>query len=357
MNIQQMAERLNMTPRAIRFYEQKGLLKPQRQAENQYRIYVEADAWRLQTIGALRELGVPLDQISRLMKGLEAGDQDEFTAYLSVQRSLLFERWTGMKQLLTGLDALIDKAASMEGLSLDDLYHLADQEKRMKANRSVWVDRWNYNEIAVRFDGGKGEVDGLVEVPTAISDYDRVLAEAAAAVRPRPGEKGLDLGTGTGNLAGKLLKVGVHMAGIDQSSAMLRQCRNKYPTMETKLGNLMSIPYFDGSFDLVVSSFALQHLTDEQKLLALEETARVLRTQGRVCFADYMYTDEAHQASCMNRWELEGNKSRLQVAANKHYPKCAVLLEWFRSHHFLAYSQSLDDEEGLLHLIVAERRG
>ncbi|MDF2668578.1 MAG: yrrT [Paenibacillus sp.] len=356
MNVQQISKRLNMTPRAIRFYEEKGLLKPQRNKENQYRMYGEADAWRLQTIGALRELDIPLDEISGLLMELDKGEQDELTACLSVQRSLLFERWTGMKQLLTGLDRLIEKAACEEGLGLDDLYELAEQEKRMKTTRSKWVDRWNYNAVAAHFDLGTEGQAGESGYPTAIAQYEEVLSETAAAVCAKRGEKGLDIGTGTGNLAGKLLVMGVHMAGVDQSNEMLRRSKEKYPALETKLGNWMSIPYFDASFDFVVSSFAMQHLTDEQKLLALQEASRVLKPAGRICLADYMFTDEEHRACSIKHWRRNGEQERLHAAENKYYANCSTLLEWFRMNNFTAYTQSLSAENELLHLIVAKRR-
>jgi putative AdoMet-dependent methyltransferase len=69
------------------------------------------------------------------------------------------------------------------------------------------------------------------------------------------------------------------MAGIDQSKEMLKQCGRKYPQMDLKLGNFLAIPYLDGQFDFAVTSFALHHISDEQKLLALDEMRRVLKPQ------------------------------------------------------------------------------
>lgn len=341
-----------MTPRAIRFYEEKGLLKPHRQQDNQYRVYSEADAWKLQTIGALRELDIPLDEIRHMIQHLEAGDADEFASYLNVQRSFLFSRWTELKQLLSGLDSLIEKSQRQETLELEDVFQLAAQEKRMKAARSAWKDRWDFNALAGEYDIGLPLMEGYA---SSTSIYDHVLAEATSAVNPQPGERGLDLGTGTGNLAAKLIATGAQMAGVDQSPEMLKRCRDKVPTLETKLGNLMAVPYFDASFDFIVSSFALQHLTEEQKRLALEEMSRVLRSQGRICLTDHMFVDEEHRIRC-EQGEQQGNKEPLKAPLNnKHYANRSELLDWFRSHGYVAYAQSLDDE--LLHLVVAQRSG
>lgn len=52
------------------------------------------------------------------------------------------------------------------------------------------------------------------------------------------------------------------------------------------------MPYLDGKFDFVVSSFALHHLTDDQKGLAIEEMRRVLKPHGRICIADLMMDSE-----------------------------------------------------------------
>ncbi|WP_051620655.1 MerR family transcriptional regulator [Paenibacillus sp. UNC451MF] len=61
MKINELAKRLDVTPRAIRFYEEKGLLQPEYE-ENGYRRYTEDDAWRLQTIAAFREIGFGIEE-------------------------------------------------------------------------------------------------------------------------------------------------------------------------------------------------------------------------------------------------------------------------------------------------------
>ncbi|WP_353682045.1 class I SAM-dependent methyltransferase [Thermobacillus sp.] len=110
---------------------------------------------------------------------------------------------------------------------------------------------------------------------------------------PVHGERGLDIGTGTGNLAGLCLEAGAAMAAVDQSKEMLKACRRKFPEVETRLGNFLALPYLDGRFDFVVSSFALRHLTGSQMLLAVQEMRRVLKPHGRICIADLMTAGES----------------------------------------------------------------
>ncbi|WP_127588502.1 MerR family transcriptional regulator [Paenibacillus koleovorans] len=361
MNIRTMAERLGMSARTIRFYEQKGLLKPERNTENDYRIFTEADAWRLQLIAALRELDVPLEEISRLMEellespigesretGVDASRVEPFLAYLNVQRSLTYRRWVEMKGLLVHLDELIEQAADAGGLRLEQLFELARKSKAIREARSGWADRWRFDERAADFDETVRRAEGVQQLAPAHA-YDRLLEETAAAVNPVAGERGLDLGTGTGNLAVKLMAAGVRMAGVDQSAEMLKVCKAKHPGLDTKLGNLMAVPFFDGEFDLVVSSFALRHLTVEQLPLALEEIARVLKPGGRVALLDAMLEDTEQR----NGW-LERNGDGERAQGEGTFPVRKQLLDWFRSHGFVAYAQRLEGE--WLSLVVAVKR-
>jgi putative AdoMet-dependent methyltransferase len=46
MKIKELAEKLKISARAIRFYEEKGLISPVKLAGNQYRIFSENEVWR-----------------------------------------------------------------------------------------------------------------------------------------------------------------------------------------------------------------------------------------------------------------------------------------------------------------------
>lgn len=68
MTIKEMEQRSGLLRANIRFYEEEGLLCPQR-LENGYRCYSDSDLQQLQRIRLLRTLGFGLDEIRALQKG------------------------------------------------------------------------------------------------------------------------------------------------------------------------------------------------------------------------------------------------------------------------------------------------
>jgi DNA-binding transcriptional MerR regulator len=65
LTISQMAEKFGVTPRALRFYESKGLLAPAR--EGRVRIYKQADQQHLLLILKGRKLGFTIAEISQMI--------------------------------------------------------------------------------------------------------------------------------------------------------------------------------------------------------------------------------------------------------------------------------------------------
>ena len=72
MKIYQVEEIVGITKKNIRFYEDEGLLNPERNPENGYRDYTLKDVRQLQKIKLLRKLSVPIEEIRLLEKGDES---------------------------------------------------------------------------------------------------------------------------------------------------------------------------------------------------------------------------------------------------------------------------------------------
>ena len=69
MRINKVEELVGITKKNIRFYEEKGLLTPARNAENGYREYSEEDVAVLQKIKLFRQLSIPIEEILKLQEG------------------------------------------------------------------------------------------------------------------------------------------------------------------------------------------------------------------------------------------------------------------------------------------------
>lgn len=99
-----------------------------------------------------------------------------------------------------------------------------------------------------------------------------------------PNSRLLDAGCGTGNLARRLIAEGMPpnlMTLLDPSAAMLARCAD-IPVPKIQ-GRLESLPFEDGTFDLVTCAWALETVPDPH--LALSELCRVVRAGGALCLA------------------------------------------------------------------------
>ena len=75
MRIGQLAERLGITTKAIRFYESIGLLPEPSRSSSGYRSYEEPDAERLVFIKTAQRLGLSLDEIKEIIAFRDRGER------------------------------------------------------------------------------------------------------------------------------------------------------------------------------------------------------------------------------------------------------------------------------------------
>ncbi len=109
------------------------------------------------------------------------------------------------------------------------------------------------------------------------------------------GDRALDLCTGTGSVAAELARqVDENGAavGLDFSGGMLKKAKEK--TKKLNLERLFLVQSYahqlsfkDSSFDGVTCSHAFYELKGEERTMAIEEVARVLKKGGRFCLMEH----------------------------------------------------------------------
>ncbi|MCA9907139.1 MAG: class I SAM-dependent methyltransferase, partial [Anaerolineae bacterium] len=104
----------------------------------------------------------------------------------------------------------------------------------------------------------------------------------------------LDVGCGTGTLA-LLAKQGAgrnaEIHGIDAAPEMIERARQKaeraHSDIDFQPGLAEKIRFEDGTFDLVMNSLMMHHLTPRLREQALAEIYRVLKPGGRLLIVDF----------------------------------------------------------------------
>ncbi len=104
----------------------------------------------------------------------------------------------------------------------------------------------------------------------------------------QPGLRILDLGSGTGRLSSTIqsARPDAPLFSVDPDRAATRIATQEKRTPRPCMAMAQSLPFFDGSFDVVVSSLVFHHLEREQKKAALLEIQRILRPDGTLLIAD-----------------------------------------------------------------------
>jgi SAM-dependent methyltransferase len=115
-----------------------------------------------------------------------------------------------------------------------------------------------------------------------------LATRVAYVVEHCPAGRGLDVGCGTGVLAGRLSRAGFEMTGIDPSQGMLEVMAESEPRVKGVRGDGAELPFDDESFDLTLTVAALHHIADPDAVRrTLVEMARVTRTGGRLVIWDH----------------------------------------------------------------------
>jgi demethylmenaquinone methyltransferase/2-methoxy-6-polyprenyl-1,4-benzoquinol methylase len=134
-------------------------------------------------------------------------------------------------------------------------------------------------------DGVRRMFDRIAPVYDAMNrlmtaGLDRRWRRLTVAQIVRPGDRVLDACCGTGDLALEARRQGGTVTGLDFSEQMLERARRKAPELAWVRGDVLALPFADGSFDSAAVGFGLRNVDDLDA--GLRELRRVLPVGGRL---------------------------------------------------------------------------
>ena len=113
--------------------------------------------------------------------------------------------------------------------------------------------------------------------------YQELLKIVCDELDIRPGDRVLEAGCGTGNLAIKIKEKGGDVVGLDNCKEALDLYREKDRSANVILADLtQKLPFPDEFFDKIACSNTLYAIPKEKQLFVLKEFYRVLRHGGRL---------------------------------------------------------------------------
>lgn len=127
----------------------------------------------------------------------------------------------------------------------------------------------------------------VYDILNLLPPYEELLNEIVAVLNIHTGEKILEAGCGTGNLALKIKSAGASVVGLDN-------CREALGIYKLKDSNaiiveadlLDSLPFSDNSFDKIVMNNVLYAFPYHVQLTILKELKRILKINGVIVIAN-----------------------------------------------------------------------
>jgi tRNA (cmo5U34)-methyltransferase len=143
----------------------------------------------------------------------------------------------------------------------------------------------------------------LAQMLDEIPGYEELQAAVAAATDDLTAPTVLELGTGTGETALRVLAKHptARWTGIDASAAMLARARTRLPGADLRLARLED-PLPSGPFDLVVSVLAVHHLTGDAKR---DLFTRIAQVSDNFVLGDVVVPESPQLATIEIDWEYD----------------------------------------------------
>lgn len=334
--INEVAKQFCISANKLRFYEKKGLIKPKRDIENNYRYYTENDLIKLQAILLYRLLNMPLNDICNIIRD---ENSQNMLGHFNKQWEAVNDEIHRMGLIRDSLEEIMDAIYDTDDINLQEKIHSSIRNMgRIYEIKENWQDRWDFNNWAKTYDISVERDNGSNSIYNKYKEIlDAVYKTAVNNINKD--DKILDIGVGTGNLSKRFLETGYNnIIGLDQSREMLGVAKDKLPELKLRLGEFLKIPFENSTFDIIVSTYAFHHLNEEEKAVAIKEMLRVLKENGKIVIGDLMFESE------QSKVEICRNLSNEQITEieDEYYSYIDLLKKEFGKYNKVVNAYKID---------------
>jgi ubiquinone/menaquinone biosynthesis C-methylase UbiE len=127
------------------------------------------------------------------------------------------------------------------------------------------------------------------QVSRGIAD---AIEHAVDALDPQPGERILDVATGTGWAARRIAQRGATVIGVDLGEEVIEAAKELSSGIDFRVGDAEALPFPDNHFDAVISTFGVMFARDPEAVA--RELGRVVRPGGRISLANWAIGGTVH---------------------------------------------------------------
>lgn len=158
--------------------------------------------------------------------------------------------------------------------------------------------QWYFNEKQIGIDYLDSEVAGdYNNQHQTFRDFKREAEHIAHILNIGPQDTIIDFGCGTGGIALNLAKYCKKVICVDISNSMLEILKanaekENINNIETCCAGFLSYKHNGDPVDKIITSFAMHHLPDFWKSIALLQMAETLKKEGKLYLVDVVFTFE-----------------------------------------------------------------
>ncbi|AAK80405.1 putative AdoMet-dependent methyltransferase [Clostridium acetobutylicum] len=313
MNTKKVCEKLKISPKALRLYEELNIIVPNRD-ENNYRNYSEDDLFKLRQVVVLKSIGIKLKSIKDILDKRKYED-NKVVNILYMQLKAVENRILELKKIEEVLREGINTGLNND-ISYEKLFDKIDEcVYESEKNINSWIDKWEFDTWAKNYDDyvyNNKDSLGLFE------SYDLVLENVAKKIKGMNAKKVIDFGCGTANIV-KKLSSSIEYTGVDQSIEMLIRARTKNKAINLRIGNFLDKPFAEEEFDAVISSFAFHHLNCYEKKRAIRYLLKYIKKNGKVIIADLMFLSKEEKMKKRQQFIDNEEKDKWDTIEDEYY--------------------------------------
>ena len=180
------------------------------------------------------------------------------------------------------------------------------------------LDHNGFDLWADGYDKAVGISDEEKTYPFA--GYRDVLGKIYQTILEKQGATVLDIGFGTGTLTTKLYEHGCTVYGQDFSSRMIELASRKMPAAHLFRGDFtqgLVEPLRHHSYDFIVATYSLHHLTDAQKIGFLRTLRDHLNEDGRILIGDVAFATREDLERCRQAAGEEWDDEEIYFVADE----------------------------------------